>query len=74
MDEKESAARRTWAVMIQPIPGLKGPEPKIMIVQATSERTAKLSAWNKAMRGAYVHRAYKMWRFEIKELSNEQAG
>lgn len=66
--------RKTWTVTITPIAGLKGPSPRTLIVKAVNERTAKLSAWNTAKRGAYAHRTFQMWDIETREVNNDQAG
>ena len=74
-EELVSAARRNWIVTIGPIAGLRGPSPQVLIVQAICERTAKLSAYNKVARKAYVHRGFHMWKFyKVEELKNDDTG
>lgn len=71
MSEQVSAARRKWIVTVSPGLGFRGPPPKVLIVQAISERTAKLSAWNKAKKGAYKHRAMNQWKIEAQEVKDD---
>lgn len=70
-DELVSAARRTWIVTVGPKAGFNGPSIKVLVVTAICERTAKLSAWNKAKRGPYKHRAFNQWVYELQEVKDD---
>lgn len=63
-----SARERTFAVGVNPIPGLKEPQPQVVVVKARSAFGARVLAHRKVAIGRFRTRNMNMWEFHINEV------